>query len=416
MKREMERPKKRNGLEVTRNRKMANPKANKKPSNSKYHPSSISFPPSWLWLVDEAIPTYVKTHFSPRESWKSKPFEKEDARFFFKGIEELSDLFTEDRPKGMPAYFQHPKFRSAYLLYFLPLQASKFLSLIQLHMDAFRAALDHAHKSKVLRVADLGAGPGTASISLLLSLLDPKIYPEKELPPIEFHWFDTNETIMKDGKALVEQLANNFPKLRGKVKVHLHPTVWWKAPSEITQEVSLTFIGHILNESKAPQREAQLFWEGIIQKTQGGGILLVEPAARRSAQLISTLRDDFFELNLIEKSPARIWGPCLHAEKCPLADGRDWCHFSFPVQIPGKWFKQFSEALGSERLWVKLSYLWLASESHPASVPDPKLRRVISDPLSQGPKSSVLICEPETPSRWPVPPRQSVGRGDLIRK
>src|SRR4051812_38508454 len=81
------------------------------------------FPPAWLWLIDEAIPQLVKDEYSPRESWKGKPFTKEDARFFFKGIHELSELFTEERPKGMPPYFRHPKYRSAYLLYFLPLQA-----------------------------------------------------------------------------------------------------------------------------------------------------------------------------------------------------------------------------------------------------------------------------------------------------
>src|SRR3954467_13416455 len=102
---------------------------------------AISFPPAWLWLVDEAIPTYVKKHYSPRESWKDKPFAKEDAHFFFRGIEELSELFTEERPRNIPAYFNHPKYRSSYLLYFLPLQAAKFLTLFQMHSKAIDAAI-----------------------------------------------------------------------------------------------------------------------------------------------------------------------------------------------------------------------------------------------------------------------------------
>src|SRR4051812_11812209 len=75
-------------------------------------PPAREFPPAWLWLVDEAIPALVKERYSPRENWKGKPFSKEDAHFFFRGIEELSDLFTEERPKNMPAYLNHPKFRS----------------------------------------------------------------------------------------------------------------------------------------------------------------------------------------------------------------------------------------------------------------------------------------------------------------
>src|SRR5688500_7744702 len=106
-----------------------------KGSASSFRPlaQAPTFPASWTWLVDEAGPALVKSRYSPRESWKTKPFTPDDARFFFRGVSELSELFTEERPREMPAYFQHPKFRSSYLLYFLPLQAAKFLSIFRLH-------------------------------------------------------------------------------------------------------------------------------------------------------------------------------------------------------------------------------------------------------------------------------------------
>ena len=88
------------------------------PKKARVPISTTQFPAAWPWFIDEVIPQWVKTHYSPRESWKDKPFSKEDARFFFKGINELSQLFTEERPKGLPPYFQHPKYRSSYLLYF----------------------------------------------------------------------------------------------------------------------------------------------------------------------------------------------------------------------------------------------------------------------------------------------------------
>ena len=47
-------------------------------------PSASQFPPAWQWWVDEAIPEWVKKHYSPRETWKSKPFSNEDAHFFFR--------------------------------------------------------------------------------------------------------------------------------------------------------------------------------------------------------------------------------------------------------------------------------------------------------------------------------------------
>ncbi|MCM2277819.1 MAG: small ribosomal subunit Rsm22 family protein [Oligoflexia bacterium] len=372
-----------------------------------------SFPAAWSWFVDELIPTYVKRTYSPRESWKDKPFTTEDARFFFKGISELSELFTEERPTKLPEYFAHPKFRSAYLLYFLPLQAAKFLSVFQLHPEATQAALKHAAKTGTLHLADLGAGPGTASIAFLLWLLDqPLPDGRKELPTIELHWFDTNRAIMDDGAALIQALSDQFPKLRGKVQGHMHGEPWWKATPRLPRETSLIFFGNVLNEAALPQ---QASWSAILERAQGAGTLYIEPALKRSSQLLSQLRDELLEAGAIENSARSIWGPCLHAERCPLAAGRDWCHFSVPVEIPGRWFTSFSKGLGSERQWVKFSYLWLSSPEARAPVPSPRLRRVVSDPIQKDRNADVvLICEPERPGRIRVPSSRHVHRGDLI--
>lgn len=387
-----------------------------KQKNSKSHArTSTPFPPAWLWLVDEAIPLWVKKNYSPRESWKDKPFSTEDGQFFLRGIHELSDLFTDERPKGMPAYFQHPKYRSSYLLYFLPLQAAKFLTLFQLHPAAVEAALSHAKKTGVLRIADLGAGPGTASIALLLYILGLPREAGETLPAIEMDWFDTNEDIMLDGKNLVEQFASSFPKLRGKVQLRLHTSPWWKAPDAFPAETSLVFVGHVFNESTAPKTGAEAFWPALMEKAGGGGVLLVEPAARRSSQVLSQLRDGLFESGLIPEDATRMWGPCLHAQACPLSQGRDWCHFSSPITIPGKWFRTFSKSLSSERHWAKYSYLWFSSAEYPSPKPHPRMRRVISDPLSQGSQATLLLCEPETAGRISLPAEQGVGRGDMIR-
>jgi hypothetical protein len=383
-------------------------------------PSATQFPAAWLWFVDEAIPTYVKKQYSPREAWKNKPFSKEDAQFFSRGIEELSELFTEERPRRMPAYFNHPKFRSSYLLYFLPLQAAKFLTVFEMHPRALQAALEHGRAQGVLRIADLGAGPGTASLAFLLKLLSLKLESGQELPPIELDWLDTNTAIMQDGKALAEQIAENFSRLRGKVTVRTHSTPWWDVAREVPNETSLLLLGHVLNEAPGPASESGMrLWSQLLKdRARGGGTLMIEPAARVPSQHLAQLRDQIFESELLPRSPQSVWGPCLHAEKCPLADGRDWCHFSVPTHIPGVWFKGFSKRLGSERQWVKFSYLWLASEGAWAPMPDPKLRRVVSDPLTtdrntQAPRT-VLLCEPEVVGRMSVPSTRLVWRGDLV--
>ena len=426
----------------------------------KPQPFQTSFPPAWTWLIDEAIPTWVKKNYSPRETWKDKPFTQQDAHFFFKGIEGLSELLTEDRQKGIPTYLQHPKYRSGYLLYFLPLQAAKFITLFQIHSKAMEAALEHARARGVLRIADLGAGPGTASLALLAWLLglSREQLGGADLPPIELHWFDTQRTIMEDGKGIVEQLSASFPKLRGRVSVITHVVPWWKAPQLLPGPTSLVFLGHVLNEATGPalpksalhaaslERQAEAtemnrelpdaedeayeeeelsapdeatatewrkLWTELFEKAEGGGVLAVEPASRRTSQHLSKLRDAFFATKILNRTAASIWGPCLHAETCPLAEGRDWCHFSVPVQVPGKWFREFSKGLGSERHWLKFSYLWLSSEDHSAPMPETKLRRVISDPL--GNSNEVLICEPVRPGKFRFAPLKPVYRGDLVR-
>jgi len=385
---------------------------------------SSQFPAAWPWLVDEAIPEWVKKHYSPKESWKDKPFSKEDSRFFFKGIEELSEIFTQNRAKALQTYFQHPKYRSAYLLYFLPLQAAKFVTLFQLHEAALKAALAHSRKQGVLRVADLGAGPGTASIAVLLWLLHQSRDPEFEMPArIELEWFDTQKGVMDDGRGLAEMLASHFPKLRGRVQIRTHVEPWWDASKRLEQPVSLMILGHVVNEASGSHLDFMKLWSELLGKAHGGGVLVVEPAAKGPSQGLSKLRDRLFESELLPREGSSLWGPCLHAEACPLADGRDWCHFSVPVEIPGQWFRTFSKALSSERQWVKFSYLWITGEGYPAPLASPQLRRVISDPIRDGgnrdrPKDAggtVLLCEPEQPGRYTFGRgEQPYWRGDLL--
>jgi hypothetical protein len=397
----------------------------------------VSFPPAWLWFVDELVPAYVKKHYSPRDSWKDKPFGKEDLQFFSKSVIELSDLFTVDRPVGpgtrMPTYFLQPKYRSAYLLYFLPLQMAKFAMLFERHADAVDAALEHGRQAGKLRVADLGAGPGTASIAFLLTLLARK----GEIPALELVWFDTNKTILQDGKALAEALSSQFPKLRGKLTVILHEAPWWTAPKSL-EPCSLILMGHVLNESRqmpgssrgrapdAPgesddpsddepkKRPLHPVWPELTALAQGGGLLAVEPAYKGSAQNLSRIRDQILEHQETTDASA-IWGPCLHAEACPMAQGRDWCHFSVPVKVPGKWFRAFSESLGSERQWLKYAYLWLSAPDFPAPERDPRMRRVLSDPMSATKDhGEVLLCEPFHAGRTLSPPGDPLWRGDIV--
>ena len=380
--------------------------------------SSFKFPPAWIWLIDEALPVYVKKHYSPMETWKNKPWEKLDSQFFFKSIFELSELFTEERPRDLPAYFLQPKFRSAYLLYFLPLQAAKFLRLFSLHPQAARDALDHGKAQGKLRLYDLGSGPYTASIAFCLWALNEANQSGEALPPIEIHGWDTQKGILADGKAILEDLGSQFPKLREKITVISHHEPWSRAARFSNEAISLILMGHVLNES--PPRGEELpelpALSQLMSLMKGGGLLMVEPAAHRSSQHLSRIRDEILAVDQEGLGETPVWGPCLHADKCPLAQGRDWCHFSLPTEIPGKWFKDFSHRLGSERHWLKFSYVWWAAAGSKVERLASDMRRVISDPMKKNgePTPIVLLCEPEQPIRYSLPSGKGVYRGDII--
>ena len=307
------------------------------------------FPRAWGWFFDEILPNFVKNHYSPKESWKERPFSRTDAVFFLKGVRELSDKFTEGRDDFRAGYFQHQKFRSSYLLYFLPLQAAKFLLLMDQHKDQVRMIVEEGRKKGKLRIADVGAGPGTASLAFLLYIL--QHHPEN-LPEIEFIWCDEAGRMMEDGKELIAELCKNFRPLDGKVSIRTIIGDWKRYRFAADERFNWSLFGHVLNEGKSMHQTDRLTdtlreW---VERSGAGGVLFIEPSFKASSQLLSKIRDQLVlkkeevipepdEEFLDEKFarpnkkltadlPVGVVGPCLHAGKCPMAAGKDWCHFS----------------------------------------------------------------------------------------
>jgi hypothetical protein len=373
----------------------------------------VAFPKSWKWFMDQKLTQWVKDHYSPRPSWKGKPFNEDDAHFFFKGIDELSEIFTQDRGRALQRYFEHPRFRSGYLLYFLPLQAAKFIAVFERHSAFLLKALHAASQKGTLHIVDLGAGPLTASIAFILWIQDHL----ETIPEIHVTAVDSQSTILKEGALLLEALTQGFPKLRGKVRIETQVQRWqdWaRHHAKSNDNADFYLLGHVLNEARDHQAEAiaQLF-----EKNPRVGVLAIEPAAKNTSQSLSQLRD-----LLLEEFALTPVGPCPHRERCPLSSGGDWCHFSFPAEIPGGWFAKFSKGLGSERQWLKLSYLWLADSGFvkkEESLPSAHARLLVSDalnrPSGQKQRTSVeaLACHPDRVEKiWLKIPLQKL-RGPL---
>jgi hypothetical protein len=243
---------------------------------------------------------------------------------------------------------------------------------------------------------------------------------------VELYLCDENKNVMKDAVNLLEIIASQFPKLRGQVTIITSVSPWhqWIKTSDARKPFSLVLMGHVLNESSRNPLESL---RAFLPYAQGGGILIAEPADKRSSQMISRLRDQLIEMT--DSQPGILWGPCLHLGKCPLAHGRDWCHFSIPISIPGEWFKFFSKGLSKEKEWIKLSYLWIASGLQNHEEVPAHYRLVVSDPikpksLNINPRSkkstmqpthrsTLLLCEPQEPRRIEVSAMTDYKRGDI---
>ena len=378
---------------------------------------SPEFPLSWTKVLDEVLPQFVKSRFSPKESWKDKPFDAEDVNFFSKGLVELSDFFTDDRAESrLPNYFTTARFRSSYFLYFFALQGAKFMTVFDRYPKAIRAMLDHASLTGTLRIVDVGAGPGTASLALLVYLLD-GLKDQKTLKlklpfSIELLWIDHNETILKDGEIFLSQLLAIFPEAEGNIELKMEARSWWKHPKDFNFKASLVLFGNVLNESASDPR---VFLQGLapfFEAPTGGGVLMLEPAFRTAAHRLSQIRDEL----VLREDPFPIWGPCLHLLKCPLAEGRDWCHFSVPAKLPGAFFRKFSIKLGGVRDWLKFSFIWIAAKESQKQAKTPKgFVRIVSDPLKtpQG-NSTNQVCRPERVDFMPTP-YKPIFRGEVIR-
>jgi hypothetical protein len=400
------------------------------------------FPTLWLTVLDQILPTFVKDRFSPKESWKTKPFSQTDVTFFSTGLLELSDFFTIDREGAkLPNYFTTAKFRSSYFLYFFALQGAKFLALFDRYPRAVDAALEHAVKTGVLRVIDVGSGPGTASIAFLVSVLErfrhapgfvsgrPKTTAEKEAEKkkkskipfkIELVWIDHNGTILKDGELLLARITENFSsQFELEIDLVTEARSWWKHPRGYDFSASLILMGNVLNESP---NDPRIFQEGLapfFRNPQGAGVLMVEPAFRTASQRVAQIRDELMlDPDALADSLLPIWGPCLHQEKCPLADGRDWCHFSIPTKLPGAFFRKFSIKLGGVREWLKFSFVWIGSkntEIQPEKGLQSNFRRVVSDPIkTRDGHTQNQLCEPVRVG-WAPSLNYKVHRGDIIR-
>lgn len=232
-------------------------------------------------------------------------------------VADLSRLFTTDRSARRGGYLSTPRHRRAYMSYFAPLNAVKVACLIdRLHGEGLLPT------SRSLHVADVGAGPLSASVGIWAALDDVQ----------QVVAVDRSRGALQDGAAWLRALAgDDAPRIDLRVA---------RLPGDHGLDAAafdVIVLANVLNELGDARRELGRRTSLVARLMRclrpGGRLLIVEPATRVAARPLMQVRD-----LLHRDGQARVVGPCTGASSCPLLGrGGDWCWAELNYRAPPSW-------------------------------------------------------------------------------
>ena len=325
---------------------------------------------------------------------------------------QLSNLFTKERKILPSQYLNNKSLRRAYIIYFLP------SNIYKIHLPLKELSL-HPKKilsKKLLKILDLGSGPGTTILGILDFFSN-----QKKMPSLEFTAIDSvaeNLSIAKDLFKLFTENINIDASLKT-FKINIE-----KAGTIPQDTYDIIILSNILNElfyedNKRIAKRVS-FLNTIIDKflTPDGSCIIIEPALRETTRGMLDVRD-----NLI-KNGFKIYSPCLIDEPCPaLLNPKDWCHEDIPW-IPPVIIKELDKLTGLRKDSLKFSYLVLRKDKLSLTdVLEKNSYRIVSEPLISKGKLEFYICghggrqlvtrldKDETPSNIQF---QKLQRGDIV--
>lgn len=368
--------------------------------------------PPWMSRILEEY--VAQTYFA-----RSKRFGHLD--YYFPVVYQLHEWFLrmhhsrENRtvPSG---YLQLPPYRVAYLLYFGPLNAIRFLGMCRLLFErpgSFEI-LNDVLARRPLRIMDVGSGPGSAVWGWFYFLAEayPHLLRSLEL---EIHLVDQSGKILQDAETLLGAFRPEVASLRVFRRR-------FDFQSGLPHErFDLVFLPYCLNELPSESSRWRLVSELVYRNLARGLLLAIEPATSIHAKRLTALRDRVLDEGL----PVRIVSPCLHSGRCPLASpGRkDFCHFTTryhpnlgPTYIQIKRYLCSRDRMGfdiSEEKLLSFSYVVFTNHEAAHRLPKPASKLLISDSLAETPKGKkYMVCVPDRPAF--IYSHQDLHRGLLV--
>ncbi|WP_053765398.1 small ribosomal subunit Rsm22 family protein [Leptospirillum ferriphilum] len=254
--------------------------------------------------------------------------------------------FIDHRPD--PAYMDRPESLSSYLFYYHPLTSAKG---IQLGEEAFARAdpslLNLLLSRQTLRMMDWGTGTGGFAEGVIKSLLP--MLPENMR--LEIRLLDRSREALTVAEKIVGALLADRGVVRPEI-LHLPRLPRMEEPVDFLLQANV--LAEQTDEKEGGVDAA--LEAGFDHLSEGGLLLLAEPADRISSRRLLEVRDRLLKTF---SGVFQILAPCPNGNNAPcpaLRDERDWCHedrpFSFPPEILRK-----AREIGHIRDSLKMTYL-----------------------------------------------------------
>ncbi|MBL8152244.1 MAG: methyltransferase domain-containing protein [Blastocatellia bacterium] len=310
-----------------------------------------------------------------------------------KALSKLSRSFT-GREEFQSGYLKDDSFRQAYLLYYLPSNILKSTSL----MKELNRHPSRLLEKQQLTVLDLGSGPGTATLGLVMFLLK---FPVTK--KIKFVAVDMSEKSLQDCKWLVEKLSS-YSNIEVEVEVikldlekqidRLSRLIYGK---EFDLIVAANLINELFKQSRDPitERRKWLSMHILPLLEKDGSLFLIEPALKSTTQALMDLRD-----KLLSEDKMSIYSPCPSSLPCPMlkTSEKDWCHSVTDWKRPSI-VAQLDRIVGNRKEMLKFSYLILRRDGKNLSDIIAKKHisswRLVSEKHNEKGKSLIYGCNGE---------------------
>jgi SAM-dependent methyltransferase len=240
-----------------------------------------------------------------------------------------------------------------------------------------------------IRVLDLGAGLGAMTWGLVRALRA-----AGSLAVVEATWVDSDA----QATALAIELARERSRDRA-AELEVHAVCGGLEARGEGGAFDVVFLGNVLSElsrgsSEEVRRREHVALVGRLLEqntSEGGVVVVVEPALRERTRHLHHVRDALAERGLA------IFAPCLHQASCPaLSAESDWCHESLPVNLPD-WLVPVARAAGLRFERLTFSYLVLAKSG--SNLRDRVVAplgagrlRVVSEVMASKGKREVFMC------------------------